>query len=442
MNKFTVLLCSLALIAAAGCTDENNNGGKHDKPAAEDFTVKEVCKQSRSVKRGLSGSFQLPISDIPMVAAGVGWYYNWGNTCPIDTVLEALDKSKVDFLPMIWNANYSVDDICKYAAANPAAKYLLAFNEPNLTDQANMTPTVAASHWAGVKAAAEKSGLKLISPALNYGTLAGYSDPIVWLDEFLGCPEVSANDFEALALHCYMPNVGALRSYVRRFDKYGKPIFMTEFCHANGTITNSEYSQRTYMCDVLNYMECDPSIGGYSWFMTRATGSWAAVSILNRDAKNPDLTDLGKSYVYFSSFDKNTYYGAGEAIPAEHYVANNNSATAADGVLRQAPRVKSSGDADSLLDLTDFYTVNTWVEYQLDLAESRDYDLAIRYLGDINSGVYDISIDGRSIGEIEFPKSDTYKTLWVSGINISAGKHTMRVAYIDGRTDFNWFYLK
>lgn len=440
MNKFTVLLCSLAIVAAAGCSKDDGIG--KDRPDAEDFTVKEVCKQSRSAKRGLSGSFQLPDTDIPMVAKGVGWYYNWGNTCPDPSILARLAEYGIDFLPMIWNASYSADEIRRYALANPDAEYLLAFNEPNLTDQANMTPAVAASHWSGVKAAAANSGLKLISPALNYGTLAGYSDPIVWLDEFLACDGVSADDFEALALHCYMPNVSALRSYVRRFDKYGKPVFMTEFCHANGIITNNEYSQRTYMCDVLNYMECDPSIEAYSWFMTRATGDWAAVSVLNRDAKNPALTDLGKSYVYFSSFDKSTYYGAGEAIPAEHYVANTNSATAADGALRQMPRVKSSGDADSLLDLTDFYTAGTWVEYQLDLAESRDYDLAIRYLGDIADGIYDISIDGVSLGEIVFPKSDTYKTHWVSGINLTAGKHTMRLAYVSGRTDFNWFYLR
>lgn len=171
-------------------------------------------------------------------------------------------------------------------------------------------------------------------------------------------------------------------------------------------------------------------------------GQLAAVSILNRDAKNPALTDLGKSYVYFSSFDRNTYYGAGEAIPAEHYVAHTNSAIAADGVLRQMPRVKSSGDADSLLDLTDFYTAGTWVEYQLELDESRDYDLAIRYLGDIGEGTYNISIDGESIGDIVFPKSDGYKTHWVSGVSLAAGKHTMRLSYVSGRTDFNWFYLR
>lgn len=440
MNRIISLLCLFAVLAAAGCSKEDGGGNKN--PAAEDFTVKEICKQSRSAKRGLSGSFQLPDTDIPMVAPGVGWYYNWGNTCPDAAILARLAEYDIDFLPMIWNANYSVAEIEKYARANPDAKYLLAFNEPNLTDQASMTPAEAASHWGGVKAAAASSGLKLISPALNYGTLAGYSDPIVWLDEFLACDGVSADDFEALALHCYMPNAGALRSYVRRFDKYGKPVFMTEFCHANGIITNNEYSQRTYMCDVLNYMECDPSVEGYSWFMTRATGNWSAVSILNRDAKNPALTDLGRCYVYFSSFDKNTYYGAGEAIPAEHYVANSNSATAVDGVLRQMPRVKSSGDKESLLDLTDFYTQNTWVEYQLDLAESRDYDLAVRYSGDITDGIYDISIDGVSLGEILFPKSDGYKTLWVEGIAISAGKHTMRLTYVEGRTDFNWFYLR
>ena len=60
---------------------------------------------------------------------------------------------------------------------------ILAYNEPNLTDQANMTPTRASELWPNLVAVAEKLGMRLTSPAMNYGTLAGYSDPEVWLDD-------------------------------------------------------------------------------------------------------------------------------------------------------------------------------------------------------------------------------------------------------------------
>lgn len=73
---------------------------------------------------------------------------------------------------------------------------ILAYNEPNLTDQANMTPTRASELWPNLVAVAEKLGMRLTSPAMNYGTLAGYSDPEVWLDEFYSKPGVSLDDVE------------------------------------------------------------------------------------------------------------------------------------------------------------------------------------------------------------------------------------------------------
>lgn len=437
MKTTASILCALLLLSAGGC-EKNDGGGKTD----QDFTVTETMRQKRSSKRGISGNLQLPEYDFKLVSPGLGWFYTWGNSCPANVTLEQMEEYDVTFFPMIWNNNYSLSEIQRYKSAYPKAQYVLAYNEPNLTDQANMTPTQAAANWGKVKADVASCGMKLISPALNYGTLPDYHDPIKWMDEFLACDGVSLDDFEAIALHCYMPNVSGLRSFVRLFDKYDKPIYMTEFCHANGAITNNAYTQETFMCDVLNYMECDPAIEGYSWFMSRADGNWSQISILTKNANNPALTDLGKVYVYFSSFDKTTYYEPGEAIPAEHYVAISTLADDVDGAMADTPRVTPSKDGDSMLDLTDFYSAGKWVEYQIEVPESRSYRFAVRYLGDITAGTYDFSIDGVSFGELSFPKNPAYATMWAEGIHIDAGKHTLRVTNVNGRTDFNWFYLE
>ena len=87
-----------------------------------------------------------------------------------------------------------------------------------------MTPSKAAELWPSVVDLAKELNLKLVSPAMNYGTLAGYSDPIKWLDEFFAQPGVSIDDIDAISIHCYMANPQALRNYVAMFYKYNKPI--------------------------------------------------------------------------------------------------------------------------------------------------------------------------------------------------------------------------
>lgn len=444
MKRIISLLCSFAVVAATGCTGNNSSEKPEDSP--ESFTVKEVMKQSRSSKRAVSGTPQLPSFDIPALAPGVCWYYNWGHSVPSSSLTSLLKANGMDFVPMIWNNNFAAstveNNIRTYAGEVSMPPYLLAFNEPNLTDQADQTPAEAASRWAEVKGIASNLSLKLVSPALNYGTKAGYHDPTLWLDEFLQQDGVAADDMYAIALHSYMPNAAALKNFIHKFEKYGKPVLLTEFCRANGAITNNAAQQLDYMCDALTYLENDPMVEGYAWFQLRGTGAWAAISLMDSNARDSKLTDLGKAYVYFSSFDKNTYYGAHEAIPAEHYVATSNSTAAASGSIHSGLSVRASSDEDSMLDLTNFFIPDSWAEYQLDIAESRSYDLAIRYLCDILDGVYRFYIDGRSIGEVSFDVAGGYRTKWIERIDIAAGKHTLRVVCVSGRTDFNWFYLR
>ena len=97
---------------------------------------------SKSAKRGVAFNF-VYTSDLPLLSPYIAWNYNWGNTTNDNAALW-FDANEIDFCPMCWNGNYSADNIRAYVAAHPNTKYLLAFNEPNLTDQANMTPAQAA----------------------------------------------------------------------------------------------------------------------------------------------------------------------------------------------------------------------------------------------------------------------------------------------------------
>ena len=142
-----------------------------------------VRRLPRSNKRGVSFSNPFFVEDVAILSSGISWVYNWG-PAPSSSFDTEFGKYDIDFIPMAWNASYDKNRIRTFVQAHPGCKYLLAFNEPNLKDQARMTPTEAAAKWPELKAFAAEVGLQLVSPAMNYGTLDGYSDPIKWLDEF------------------------------------------------------------------------------------------------------------------------------------------------------------------------------------------------------------------------------------------------------------------
>lgn len=105
-----------------------------------------VSYQAKSAKRGVSYNFdQLPQYDIPVLGPAISWSYNWSSNVPSETAQSLFSEYGMDWCPMIWNGNYSPDNIRTYKKAHPEAEYILAFNEPNLTDQANMTPAQAAA---------------------------------------------------------------------------------------------------------------------------------------------------------------------------------------------------------------------------------------------------------------------------------------------------------
>ena len=178
----TIIAASIAILFTA-CTPSGENTPENPKDETNVVSV-----MPKSAKRGVSFGFT-NILDLPLLSPYISWDYNWGNT-PTDDAALWFDANEMDFCPMCWNGNYSVDRIRAFVAAHPKTKYLLAFNEPNLTDQARMTPAEAAAIWTPVVELAKELNLKLVSPAMNYGTLPGYSDPIKWLDEFFAQPNV------------------------------------------------------------------------------------------------------------------------------------------------------------------------------------------------------------------------------------------------------------
>ena len=92
------------------------------------------------------------------------------------------------------------------------------------------------SLWPKYEAIAQNTGVQIVGPAMNWGTIPEYGDPIIWLDEFF--EEYAAlNDgaepqVDYLAFHWY--DYGLESQLDRLAEAYGKPFWVTEFANWHG----------------------------------------------------------------------------------------------------------------------------------------------------------------------------------------------------------------
>jgi hypothetical protein len=433
-SKYSIFLC----IALLSCQKSEPTAGDDDA-SATDYTV----RQARSAKRGI-GFNTVYASDFAAMQSGVKWAYNWGAGGFNSTLSSAATEAQVAYLPMIWNGGGSwANQIRSYKQAHPECEYILAFNEPNLTDQANMTPAQAAEKWPPVKELAQELGMKIVAPAMNYGTLAGYGDPVTWLDEFFAQPGVSIDDVDALALHCYMNVPSAVKSFVERFRKYGKPVWMTEFCSWEGNNITAE-KQIAYMSDVVGYFEADPLVERYAWFKYDGSKTNNPQYALRPTGNNKgELTDAGKVYVYMSSLDKTLHYEAKEMIPAEHYCNTNMSEAVGSERWIAGVQLNVSSDEAGILEISKM-GMPKWVEYKINVKDGGSYHLNIRYATNVDAKCK-ILCDEQNVGEVELPKTGgytTWQTLTTPPMNFNSGKHTVRFVPSKGMISLNWWKLE
>lgn len=426
MAKSRAIVLLALTLALAACVRE--------EPQAEQKVVTEMPK---SAKRGVAFSFT-QMTDLPLLSPYVSWDYNWG---PAPTTEAAMwfDANEMDFCPMCWNGNYNADKIRQFVAAHPKTKYLLAFNEPNLTDQANMTPAQAAQLWPHVVALAKELNLKLVSPAMNYGTLSGYSDPIKWLDEFFAQPGVSIDDVAAISVHCYMSSPNAVKNYIEKFRKYEKPVWLTEFC-AWDPVPGSVTTQMDYMCSVLNYLEQEPLVERYAWFIPRASGkvdSAPYMQLLTHDSPAA-LTDLGKMYCYFSPMDSTCYLTANRPIYAGEYTRVKNYAM----TLRPTndDELKDRIGRDGLM-ITNF-AEGQELTYQLALADDVQ-QITLRYCSYTNA-ICEVLVDGVSQNYVNMPRNGSSTEWTEAGVSlpIRKGNHRVTLSLVSGSCAFSGFQLK
>ena len=254
---------------------------------------------AKSVKRGIAYDFASQ-ADLQAVSTGVSWWYDWGTRPAPALPADAQAQAAMDFIPMLWNASYDAGTVEAYIKAHPNIKYLLVLNEPNLTDQADLTPALAAAAWPGYEAVAAATGAKIVGPAITWGTMAGYSDPVLWMDAFISAYKTANGNrspqIDYIAFHWYDYGLGA---QLDRLAKYDKPFWVTEFANWHtgdgAAAIDTLQKQKDQMTDMVGTCEARTDVFRYAWFTGRWTSDAHFTSLLG--ANPGDLTALGSLYL-------------------------------------------------------------------------------------------------------------------------------------------------
>lgn len=279
----------LIVLVLPGCEDSDPEPEHEKEPTVE---------INKSFKRGISYDL-FQAADLDTLKSGVSWWYNW--YYKTEAPEGYYDDYQMEFIPMLWGRNTASDfsDVKAFILDHPEVNYLLALNEPNLTDQVNMTPTQAADEWVKYEnlideLAVEGRTIELVGPAMNWGTLTNYWDPVVWLDAFYDAYRRAHNGndplIDYLAFHWY--DYG-LEAQLDRLQKYEKQIWITEMANWNANI-NSYIKQAEQMTEMVHICETRDDVFRYAWFIGR--GFEAHYSNLF-DAEAGELNMLGELYL-------------------------------------------------------------------------------------------------------------------------------------------------
>jgi PKD repeat protein len=377
-----------------------------------------VLQAQVSPKRGMAYGHHSQ-ADLDKVAEGISWWYNWSST-PDDAIKNYYSSLGVEFVPMMWNDNYTVANAIAQIPAG--AKYLLAFNEPNFNVESNMTPAQAAAAWPKIEQIAAARNLQIVSAAAAYcgGSvcIAGYTDPVKWHDDFFAaCP---ACKVDYIAFHNYESTVGGLTALVGNMKKYNRPIWVTEFAYWDN---DTEANKITYLQNAVSAFENDPDIFRYSWFTGRSTPN-PSVSLLGADGL---LKPLGTAYI-------NAAYGPQNIIPGKIEVEKM--------YRRRGTGFQTTTDAGGGQNV-GFTDAGTWNEYLVNISTTGSYTFRFRVASNVSTGKFNILLDDQVVkNNVSIASTGGWQT-WtnydVNGVVLSSGQHLVKFVFTDTGTNMNYF---
>jgi Glycosyl hydrolase catalytic core len=225
------------------------------------------------------------------------WVYTWGYN-GYQQMAQCNSDRSISWVPMSWSgksasalqANLEKKNIPSLIEQGQI-KLFLSFNEPDRSDQSNMSVSQVIELWPTLLAL----NVPLASPACaNPGG--------EWMEQFLDSCKSLGYRVDYLAVHWY--GGSSVDGFISRmstyWSKYGLPILITEFapadwyakCNSDNKLTDCKVQQ--FMQGALAWCEKTDFIVGYSWFPFPQTNPVGCHSSLYDT--NGDITELGKFY--------------------------------------------------------------------------------------------------------------------------------------------------
>jgi hypothetical protein len=235
-------------------------------PAVTNKAVPQQQKPAQTSGRKGVSTWAFDGATASLKDVGATWFYNWDsnhNTVPA--------PPGVEYVPMVWGAK-SVT-AATLAQVKGQGSVLLGFNEPDMAQQANMTPAQALDLWPQLQA----TGMRLGSPAVAFGgdTAGG------WLDQFMTGAASRGYRVDFITLHWYGSDfsaaaVGQLRGYLQAvYNRYHKPIWLTEFALINfggSPKFPTQAQQSAFVTNAAAMLDALPYLERYAWFALPSQG--------------------------------------------------------------------------------------------------------------------------------------------------------------------------
>ncbi|MDO7849974.1 glycosyl hydrolase [Hymenobacter convexus] len=155
------------------------------------------------------------------------WNYNWNNNGQSTLDMEYVPIRQTQYWPGFATTN-----------AKKKVTHLLGYNEPNSTQQANMSPQTAMLNWPGLL----QSGLRVGSPAPTDGGAS-------WLYSFIDKADSAGYRVDYVAIHFYRGCQTASQFYgflKAIYDRTKRPIWITEFNNGANWTSSTGCPKPTY----------------------------------------------------------------------------------------------------------------------------------------------------------------------------------------------------
>jgi RNA polymerase sigma factor (sigma-70 family) len=212
------------------------------------------------------GAWSFTGATAALAQSHASWYFTWSTSQNGIT-----SPPGVAFVPDIWGTA-SVTPAA-LAQARQAGRYLLTFNEPDSSSQANMTVAQALADWPQLEA----TGMLLGSPAVQDDA----ATPGSWLDQFMSGAKARGYRVDFIVVHWYAQgfdpaaSVSELQAYLESiYQRYHLPIWLTEFGmvkFGSPTTYPTDAQQSAFLTGAAAMMARLGYVQRYAWFALPVT---------------------------------------------------------------------------------------------------------------------------------------------------------------------------